>query len=79
MTIGDLSLIESELSAADAVDICRLAGAGWDVHPLHSPEIAVAVAVCLLSTRGGHSVDDAVEVVKAMPAADLLACITLEG
>lgn len=73
--VGELSLAEEDVTVAQAVDISRLAGGGWEtLNPLHGPSAAAAIVTCVL-VAGGAGLDEAVAVVQAMPAAELLACV----
>lgn len=73
--IGELSLSEREMTVAQAVDITRLAGGGWEMlDPLHSPAATAAVVTALLVAHGMDP-DEAAAKVNVMPALELLACV----
>lgn len=73
--VGDLELYERDLTVAQAIDISRLAGGGWEtLKPLHGPAATAAIVVCVL-VSGGADPDAARTQVQSMPAAELLACV----
>lgn len=76
--VGEWELHERELTVAQAVDISRLAGGGWEtLDPTHSPAAAAAIVTALLVAHGAEP-DEAAMKVNVMPALDLLACVVAE-
>lgn len=73
--VADLELDEDEVTVAQAADIARLAGGGWEtLDPLLSPGAAAAIVTVMLMSAGSPEVEAMVEV-NAMRALDLLAAI----
>lgn len=72
--VGDLEWSEEEVTVNDAVDICQMAGGGWEMlNPLTGPTAAAAIVTRLLALHG-TDITVAAKEVAAMPAGDLLGC-----
>lgn len=74
--VGDLEWSEEQVTVNDAVDICAVAGGGWEMlNPLNGPASMAAIVTVLL-TRHGEDMMLAAKSVAGLPVAELLGYFT---
>ena len=75
ITIGDLTFTDDDLSFGDIVDVAVLTGAGYVIDPWNQPAHLLALACLFASRTGTASSLQWMDMLRALPAAEVLATL----